>query len=299
MNRMLKGGAVVVAALGLVAVTGCFDSPLDIDKDSVAIPALVSEIEAPAGQSSPITGRVDASEVPTLRYVVTDAAGNESDDIGIAVLAPTAKRFNFEDLNLMVTPRMTACSGPYRLTITATVGNTNASKFTSILVTGATCQVAPDIDTVHLTMGSWNNTQFGSSLEADAMRVYRTTEVTAALQKEIDVWFSTTGDNKPVFWSPRRAAVADYAPKNWTDQNATKMKKITVAGDIFAQLDAAADINVALQTLWAGGTNAVEYLEVAAGDVVLIQTNTGAIKVVYVVQAQTTHTGIALIIGVR
>jgi hypothetical protein len=270
------------------------------DDDSVTIS--VDAIQAITSSGSlAISGKIDANvEISSVTYSVVDANGTAVASTLIDVsknVTPVGKeKLDLKtDLAVKLVISATACDGNYTLNINAVAGTAKSEKPVPFTISGVkNCSVVtPTLTQTTVTMGSWKNTASGSSLEADNMVVYKGADLTDALRAEIDVWFSNTADSKAWLWSPKAAANAQYTPKSWTVQNQTQFVEVT-GGVTFESITTQAQIDA----LW-NATNAKEYADIAAGDLVIVKTNKGANRLLKVVSAETTDAGTSVIIGVK
>jgi hypothetical protein len=300
MNKLFT---VSVAALALgFGLVGCdLLGPVE-DDDSVTIS--VDAIQAITSSGSlAISGKIDANaEISSVTYSVVDANGTAVASALIDVsknVTPVGKeKLDLKnDLAVKLVISATACDGNYTLNINAIAGTAKSEKPVPFTISGVkNCSVVtPTLTPTTVTLGSWNNTQHGSSLDADAMTVYIKSDLAsnAALQAEIDIWFSNTSDNHALLFSPAKAATQQHPPKDWTTKNATQFVEVT--GSVtFESITTQAQIDA----LW-NAANAKDNADIAAGDLVVVKTNKGTNRLVKIVSAETTNTGTAVLIGVK
>ncbi|HEX2959577.1 MAG TPA: hypothetical protein VHO70_22265, partial [Chitinispirillaceae bacterium] len=280
MNKLFT---VSIVALGLgLGLMGCdLLGPADADEVSItlgAIPAITSV------SNQIVTGNVDANvEITSITPVIKDASGNTVITITTTKnnVTGTQKKIDLKtDLALTLVVGAQTCNGTYTLELTAVAGSASTSKPVTFTVSGVKdCNqvIQPTLAQTEVTMGSWKSTANGSSLEADELKVYKGAELTDALRAEIDVWFSNTADGHAWLWSPKKAAAASYTPKDWAVQNETKFVEIT--GSVtFESITTQAQIDAQ----W-NASSAKEFVDIVAGDLVVVKTNKGANRLLKIV----------------
>ncbi len=288
----LKGLAVVsCAGLLLFSFLGCFDDPVS-DEDSVTI-TLVTFDSLTVNAIKQIEGTIEASpavDESAFQFTISNNAASHF-DITLNDIEPMETINLNTDLGLKITPKNTVPSGSYTLTIEVTAGTATSSKGITFGINNGT--VNPDLDTIRVTLGSWNNSTYGSSLDADSMVVYKVAEA-AANSAEIDVWYSNEARMRgaDVFYSPKQAGVALHPPKDWATQNETQMATITVNFDNIVR-------QAQVDSLWAlvPAGDKVQLLRLNANDIVILATNHGNARLIKFISGDGTDTGVAVIKG--
>lgn len=297
----MRMGAFSAVAAALLLGIGCdVLNPTDKDSASITITA-IGEIQA--GQFKEVDGTIDADPEPsTITYTILDASGAKVTDGSVKAEAQTVTGETNIDLSsdaqLQITTTQDACNGTYTLKVDVVAGTAESSKSATFTVTGGKdCSGSSggQIDTVTVTLGSWNNTSFGSSLDADAMKVYKVSEVTAAVESEIDAWFSNLAAGGAWLMAPSVAAEQGHPPSSWATQNTTQFVEIT--GQVtLGQITSQAQVD----SVWAANASSAEtYADIVQGDVVIVKTNQGVYRALIVVSVTATDDGTAVIIGVK
>ena len=286
----------------LVGAVGCGGDEEDtVAGDGTNVPAVpttpsvtidaIPTITGPG--TTPVSGTLTllGGETATA-MVLQDGMPGVATGITATIAAPTEVKDTYalsDDLGLQITVSEEACNGPYALMVS--FGDTsNSAAFT---VTGAkNCNLSWTED---ITLGSWANSTYGSSLDADILSVFTVGMVeNMGIEENIDAWFSNTAPpdmgGVPALYSPKAAAGDLHPPKDWAVQNETLFMPLS-AGSIDA-LTTQED----LAALWDPNL-AVQELEINAGDYVLIQTNLGSYRALEIKSAQNTNDGIAVVLG--
>lgn len=287
--NFLKGLAVVsCAGLLLFSFLGCFDDPVS-DEDSVTI-TLVTFDSLTVNAIKQIEGTVEASpavDESAFQFTISNNAASHF-DITLNDIEPMETINLNTDLGLKITPKTTVPSGSYTLTIEVTAGTATSSKGITFGITGT------DPDTLvpkQITLGSWQNSTVGSSLEADSMLVYLS-DAAAAISAEIDVWYSNEADGSNAFYSPAQAASIQHPPKDWVVKNQTLMAIVT------ADFDATTKQSE-VDAIWAAVATAdkKQLIRPTANQVFVLETNNGNARLVKFISGDGTNTGTAVIKG--
>lgn len=233
--------------------------------DSVAVGGTVS-----------VEGEISADEVIDTVIMAVKEAGTFS--VTHTADYKNKKKVKLSELSTTITVT-SATSGTYTLEITAKAGSGTDVGLETFVVTGG-----GDLVTKDITLGSWNNNTYGSSLDADAMTVYKVNEA-ATNCAIIDIWYSNTLGGADRFYSPKKAAGAEHPPKNWTTQNETMMAK--VPGVNFDAIKLQSEID----GLWANATGKEEFLDLNNNDVVVLSSDQGKACLILFVEGDGSDTG--------
>ncbi len=287
----------VLSVVGLVMfmMWGCLDDPVS-DDDSVTITLTNPPDSLTVGITAPIAGSVEASpdiDHSAFTFSVTSGTTDATSHFDIDYVAITASD-NIDltsDLALTIEALTTVTSGTYTFNISVTAGSATSSKSFDFGVNSGTV-IDTNVVTIQDTLGSWNNSTYGSSLDADLMVIYKVADASTNCA-EIDVWYSNEAFKNrvaDVFYSPKQAGVALHPPKDWTTQNETQMAIVTCDFDTVvnqAQIDA----------IWTAATDKKQLLRLTAGQIVVLQTNAGANRLIKFVSGETSNTGICVFKG--
>lgn len=207
----------------------------------------------------------------TVETLTADAPnGDGTTDLGLGA----AKRVQF-------TPKSSwGATGTYTIkgVLTGTDGSTLTKSFNIKAATGGTTTPALTITTV--TLGSNNNATAGSSLDADAMASYKISEVTTALQGEVDAYYAySSTDKADKFFSPSQAKTSGFdGIKNWAVSTSVQLYNL---GTLTETAFAAVNSQAAIDALFTGKTAMVS-VNAAADVVVGIKTSKGAMRIIRV-----------------
>lgn len=200
------------------------------------------------------------------------------------------------EMDIVINAASDACNGEYKFTLKVTAGSFTGEKSFNFTVTGGSDNCGdiptPELTETQVTLGSWKSS-IGSSLDADEMKVYKAGEITSStIEAKMDAYFSNNSDGQAWLWSPKAAADAKYEPKDWSVKNDTKF--LEVSSVKYDNVNTQSDIDA----LWSD-TDAKNYADLSAGDVVIIKTNEGAKRMIKVISAETTDNGTAVIVGLK
>jgi len=273
---------------------GC-DDPLGTNEDELSI--TITGIDTiDAGQSQTIEGEVDGDPAPTsLSYSILQN-GTEVTDQSVRVTGgqPTGddKKFDLSDLNVTITTTESACSGTYTLKITGTAGNAETSKTVNFEVNGVDCSEVT-LTEKQVTLGSFLNTTYGSSLDVDSMEVYSLSNAKSNAAK-MDVWFSNLADGGKRLWSMKQAAEESYYDSTgWAVLTAQKMHK--VSGVTWSDITTQSDVDA----LWSASSAVDTYVDITAGDIIIVESTENVYRLLRIVSAEGTNDGTAVIIGLK
>lgn len=298
MKKLFYIISVFSVSAGLILMSGCdLFGPEDPDEDAVTI-SIDAIGTIAAGDYKVVGGDVEANVVITAltaSILNSDQTAYTGTAITIQKQAVSGedKIDLSDDADLRIITTASAVSGTYYLKIEATAGTATASELAEFTVTGG---VTVHLDTTEVTLGSWDNDTYGSSLDADEMVVYKVSQVTAAIQPEIDIWFSNQGGGGTWLMTPTRAAEQGHAPDGWTNKS-TDIELMEVTGDAdLASVETQDDIDA----IWAANVvDAGDYVDVVEGDVVIVKTNNGVYRLLHVLDVVDANDGTAVILGVR
>lgn len=248
----------------------------------------------------PDTVTVEVETTPAVDSVTVSVTGPEG------MVASSEIRVTGEDaldgkekgtLELEVTAMVASvCNGDYTLKITVYAGTAEQTKNTTFSVAGGTNCSTPmsDITVATVTLGSWDHSSIGSSLDADAMEVY-TDNAAAGVSASIDVFYSNEASGSNAFYSPAQAATISHPPTDWSTKNPTKMA--VVSGVTFEDITLQSEID----SLWAtvAEANKKQLVRLNAGDIVLVETDQGKIAMIKFISGDGTDTGTCQIKGTK
>jgi len=292
-REVLFSGLISLVLLLAVGFMGCLEDPTDEDTASVQITNFTSMVP---GTKQLVDGTIETSlaiDNTGISVSITKGGVDVTANFVIEKTSFTAKdKIDLQDdYHLGITPNAGIASGTdYRLTITATAGSASGSDNVDFSITGTT----PDLVVHDVTIGSWDNSTYGSSLEADTFGVYKVA-VAATLCADVDVWYSNEaikGLGPNVFYSPKQAGIAQHPPKNWTTQNETKMAVVSVNFDAITK-------QTQVDSIWAAvpAGDKAQLLRLNANDIVILETNQGNKRLIKFVSGDGSNTGVCQIKG--
>lgn len=198
--------------------------------------------------------------------------------------------------NGKITALGTAANGTYTLVYTATDkdGATGSAQVSFTVTGGSTVTTLTEATVI---LGSNDNTTAGSSLDADALVSYKISEVTTALQGEIDAYYAySAAAAKDRFFSPAQAKTSLFdGIKNWTVSNSVELYDLGTLTDVAF---AAVNNQTAIDALFTGKT-AVTSVDAAANVVVGIKTSKGAKRIIRVNSITPGATGTVTVKGYK
>lgn len=280
--------ASVFALSGLM--TGCFE-----DSTSSSSAPVIEEFEATFGEATAtwtsgleieFYGAVtDDNALTQLKLELIDASGKATLIKAVAVSGDEVVFGVDETVKFQITnPGTWGATGAYKVRLTATdndgLTNTKELSFKEIEGSGSSATLK---DTA-VTLGG-TSSSYGSYLDADAMKVYKSAEASANASA-IDLVFNNTSDNKNELRSP-----SDASWLTWGTKNTTKMLKVTASYESIttqAAIDALYNASTATATLQGVVANDVIVVHTSANKNVLIKVtsiaNSGAASVEFSVK---------------
>lgn len=295
MMKIFKVGFVgAVSLVALMFFVGCDILETNEDEANIIITAIG---EVAIGSTQEVTGEISTSPGITSSGITITIENSSGADVSGSfaisqtnISAETEKIDIENDLALKFTPQSGVAGGTYNLKIKVIAGSAEVSKVESFTVPGGVQPAELTAKTVEL--GSWNNDALGSSLDADDMSVYLKSAA-AGISSKIDIWYSNEaryGRGANVLYSPKQAGLAGHPPKDWTTQNETQMAVVSVSFSSITTQDA-------LDALWAATTAKNQLIRATTNDVIVLKTNTGAIRLLQFVSGDATDAGKAVIKG--
>lgn len=197
-----------------------------------------------------------------------------------------SKRINFySNLGLSMTPQSNTFSGNYYFMVTLNQGKIEKTKKTLFNLKG----ISNKLSVKELTLGSWQNSNHGSSLDIDNMQVYLLKDAKENSEK-IDIWYSNEGRGN-AFYSIAQAAVIGHC-KDFPTKNKTLMTLIKDDFDTFKT-------QKQVDEKWASIDNSIkdQLLRPKKNEVALVQTAEGNIRIFKFIDGDGTNDGKALIKG--
>ncbi len=293
-SRFKTIAAIVVSLLAVSLMIGCLDDPVS-NEDSVTI-TITTFDSLTAGAIKTIEGEIEASpdiDESEITITITKGGADVISDFTVVKndIADAGKIDLDSDLGLKITPKADISGGAYVFSIQVTAGTASSSKSVNFGIAGGTS----DLVSVDVTLGSWNNATYGSSLDADQMVVYKVAEA-ATNCALIDIWYSNEaikGRGANVLYSPKQAGIAGHPSKDWTTQNETQMAKVTSAVSDFDAVTTQAQVD----DIWTAATSKVQLLRLDPNDILVLQTNAGKNVLIKFVSGDGTDTGKCTIKG--
>lgn len=271
----------LVAGFGLM--TGCDSTSSSSAPEITEFGATIDEAVAPwtSGTELEFYGKAtDDNSLTNLKLEFIDAAGKATAIKSVAVSGSSVKFGINEAIKFQITnPGNWAVTGSYKIRLTATDNDGLTSSkdltFKQIDGTGASALTQATV-----TLGSNNNATAGSSLDADAMASYKISEVTTALQGEVDAYYAySSTDKADKFFSPSQAKTSGFdGIKNWAVSTSVQLYNL---GTLTETAFAAVNSQAAIDALFTGKTAMVS-VNAAADVVVGIKTSKGAMRIIRV-----------------
>jgi hypothetical protein len=251
-----------------------------------------------AGGSVATYGEVNADAgLASVTVVVKDAAGATKLSLPNNTSATSYKFGPGTSVSINIATTSTWASGRYSVQLTATDknGNTATSASLPLLIKGGT--TTPAITAATLTLGSNNNSN-GGSLDADAMVNYKISEVTTALQGEIDLYYGYSSTAaKDRFFTPAQAKASGFnGISGWNVSSTVALYDLTSAVNEAAFN--ALTTQAAIDALFTGKVSVIS-VDASAGTVVGILTSKGAKRVIRVNSITTGAAGSVTIKGYK
>lgn len=271
----------LVAGFGLM--TGCDSTSSSSAPEITEFQATFAEESATwtSGLEIEFYGKAtDDNNLSQLKLEFIDAAGKATAIKAVAVSGSSVKFGTNESVKFNITnPGNWAVTGSYKIRLTATDNDGLTSSkdltFKQIDGTGASALTQATV-----TLGSNNNATAGSSLDADAMASYKISEVTTALQGEVDAYYAySSTDKADKFFSPSQAKTSGFdGIKNWAVSTSVQLYNL---GTLTETAFAAVNSQAAIDALFTGKTAMVS-VNAAADVVVGIKTSKGAMRIIRV-----------------
>ena len=189
------------------------------------------------------------------------------------------------DLQLTITPTISAIKGPYTFRLTVTAGIASLTKNVPFKIIA--------LENVELKLGSILSPTYGATLDADIMRAFITADA-AAYSEKMDIWYSNDIDSNNVFYSIKAAALAQYPPRTWQFQNETKMAFVSTAFDSVV-------LQSEIDSIWATVQDSAkkQVLRPLPGDIIILETDEQRKCLFKFIYGDGTPTGSATIHGKR
>lgn len=293
--KKLLAGITGTCLLGL-GMTGCDLNPLSND-DKVDI-ELGDISSIAAGSTQYVTAKIDANVAIT--EIDISIVNDEGDDVTTTLFLVEKQNVEFgtkekieigngKDMYVKITPKTSVCDETYTLKMTAVAGTVSSIKQDDFSVTGGTCgPVEEELTAKNVVVGNQSASQ-GSALDVDAMVVYKSSEFTdnPTVHAAVDAWFGIVSGNATML-AP--ASATGFAPitQDWSVKNATKFLKVTADFDNIKTQSA-------INALWSGSGSAS--LQIATGDVIVVQTANGDLRLLLIVSATNATNGSISVTG--
>lgn len=291
--KKLFAGITATCLLGL-GMVGCDLNPVSNDDEVKIELGDISTIAA--GSTQYVTAKVDANVAITS--IDISIFNNMGVEVTTSLFSVEKQNIEFgtkekieignnKDMYIKITPKTDVCNETYTLKITAVAGAASLTKPDDFSVTGGTCGPVEEVLTArNVTVGN-QGASAGSALDVDAMVVYKQSEITTAIQAAVDAWFGIVS-GKATIMAPANAN--DFAPitQNWATKNATKFLKVTADFDNVKTQSA-------INALWSGSGSGL--LPIATGDVIVVQTASGDLRLLQIVSASDATNGSISVTG--
>jgi hypothetical protein len=283
----------LVSTVGLVAMmNGCgLNDP--VSAPTISIDNIGSIAIAASNVSKTVTGKIEAdTAISSISAEVTTSSGSSVPSTQIEVTTPAANGATSQNLTstsgIVLVIKPAAQAGDYKLKITVTAGVEGSGSFNFTLTGGGTVS---DITVDSLLIGSYDNDQFGSSMELDNGDVLMASEAIVAGSGVDLVGTYSASKGGFRFFNPAYAKSSSNITvfANWASPANTDFVEVP-SSTSFESLDTKAKI----QAAYDGGTKITE-VTCQAGAVLAVKTTEGNYVLVKLCDFDDDATGIALV----
>lgn len=254
-----------------------------------------------AGGSVAVWGEVTSDAgLSNVTVTVKDAAGATKLSLPNSTSATSYVFGPDKTVKITIATTTAWAKGKYSVQLTATDKNGNSSTSSSLpllIKGGTTVPTGTAVTATTVTLGSNDNATYGSSIDADAMSVYKISQVTTALQGGIDAYYAYSSTDKlDKFFSPSQAKTSGFdGIKSWTVSTSVSLYNL---GTMTATAFAAITTQEQIDALFTGKTSAVS-VPAAADVVVGIKTSAGVYRVLHVDAITAGSTGTVTVKGYK